>query len=151
MNENLKFFKKVKYINFFTCQHLNSNAITNLGNHVSSCADSGGCYRRRATPVGLLRHSHRRLWRSFWRLGAGRTSVYWKKSPGSCVTFLHILQTINIRKTRPLVKTGALNLSNLQEMPHITYLGSLTKGKKTLSDVNYRIKRFTNCLLQRIL
>ena len=122
------------------------------GNHVSSCADSGGCYRRRATPVGLLRHSHRRLRRSLWRLGAGTTGVFLKKSPDSCVTFLHILQTINIRKTRPLVKTGALNLSNLQEMPHITYLGSLTKGKKTrLSVANYRTKRFTNCLLQRII
>jgi len=34
------------------------------------------------------------------------------------------VQTINIRKTRPLIKTGALNLSMLQELPHITYLCS---------------------------
>jgi len=36
-------------------------------------------------------------------------------------------QTINIRKTRPLLKTGALNLSLLQEMPHITYLSNIHK------------------------
>ena len=34
------------------------------------------------------------------------------------------VQTINIRKTRPLIKTGVLNLSMLQELPHITYLCS---------------------------
>eukprot|EP00092_Neocalanus_flemingeri_P026636 GFUD01028871.1.p1 GENE.GFUD01028871.1~~GFUD01028871.1.p1 ORF type:complete len:1866 (+),score=354.78 GFUD01028871.1:539-6136(+) len=36
-------------------------------------------------------------------------------------------QTINIRKTRPLIKTGSLNLSLLQEMPHITYLSNIHK------------------------
>jgi len=36
-------------------------------------------------------------------------------------------QTINIRKTRPLLKTGLLNLSLLQEMPHITYLSNIHK------------------------
>ncbi|CAB4067563.1 CDC42BP, partial [Lepeophtheirus salmonis] len=35
------------------------------------------------------------------------------------------IQTINIRKTRPLIKTGQLNLSLLQEMPHITYLSNI--------------------------
>merc|ERR1719486_972384 len=36
-------------------------------------------------------------------------------------------QTINIRKTRPLLKSGSLNLSLLQEMPHITYLSNIHK------------------------
>eukprot|EP00096_Caligus_rogercresseyi_P008364 TRINITY_DN2705_c0_g2_i9.p1 TRINITY_DN2705_c0_g2~~TRINITY_DN2705_c0_g2_i9.p1 ORF type:complete len:1395 (-),score=492.88 TRINITY_DN2705_c0_g2_i9:346-4353(-) len=35
------------------------------------------------------------------------------------------IQTINIRKTRPLLKSGQLNLSLLQEMPHITYLSNV--------------------------
>ena len=47
------------------------------------------------------------------------------------------VQTINIRKTRPLIKTGALNLSMLQELPHITYLCSY---QGTLNDIRY-IKR----------
>ena len=38
------------------------------------------------------------------------------------------VQTINIRKTRPLFKTGQLNLSMLQELPHITYLSNVNKG-----------------------
>ena len=38
------------------------------------------------------------------------------------------VQTINIRKTRPLVRSGQLNLSLLQEMPHITYLSNIHKG-----------------------
>ena len=38
-------------------------------------------------------------------------------------------QTINIRKTRPLLKSGSLNLSLLQEMPHITYLSNIHKGE----------------------
>ncbi len=38
-------------------------------------------------------------------------------------------QTINIRKTRPLLKSGLLNLSLLQEMPHVTYLSNIHKGK----------------------
>ena len=37
-------------------------------------------------------------------------------------------QTINIRKTRPLLKSGSLNLSLLQEMPHITYLSNIHRG-----------------------
>ena len=37
------------------------------------------------------------------------------------------IQTINIRRTRPLVKTGQLNLSLLQEMPHVTYLSNIHK------------------------
>lgn len=39
------------------------------------------------------------------------------------------VQSINIRKTRPLVKTGMLNLSMLQEMPHVTYLSNIHKGE----------------------
>ncbi len=39
------------------------------------------------------------------------------------------VQTINIRRTRPLVKTGQVNLSLLQEMPHVTYLSNIHKGK----------------------
>ena len=39
-------------------------------------------------------------------------------------------QTINIRKTRPLLKSGSLNLSLLQEMPHITYLSNIHKGEQ---------------------
>ena len=39
------------------------------------------------------------------------------------------VQTVNIRRTRPLdVKTGLLNLSMLQEMPHVTYLSNILKG-----------------------
>ena len=38
------------------------------------------------------------------------------------------VQTINIRKTRPLVRSGQLNLSLLQEMPHVTYLSNIHKG-----------------------
>ena len=38
-------------------------------------------------------------------------------------------QTINIRTTRPLLKSGSLNLSLLQEMPHITYLSNIHKGE----------------------
>merc|ERR1719412_3166496 len=34
-------------------------------------------------------------------------------------------QTVNIRRTRPLIKSGLLNLSLLQEMPHITYLSNI--------------------------
>ena len=41
-------------------------------------------------------------------------------------------QTINIRKTRPLLKSGSLNLSLLQEMPHITYLSNIHKGEQKL-------------------
>ena len=37
-------------------------------------------------------------------------------------------QTINIRKTRPLNKCGLLNLSVLQELPHLTYLSNIHKG-----------------------
>ena len=40
-------------------------------------------------------------------------------------------QTINIRKTRPLIKTGSLNLSLLQEMPHVTYLSNIHKGNNS--------------------
>merc|ERR1719468_1292369 len=36
-------------------------------------------------------------------------------------------QTINIRKTRPLNKNGLLNLSLLQELPHLTYLSNIHK------------------------
>ena len=39
-------------------------------------------------------------------------------------------QTINIRKTRPLLKCGLLNLSLLQEMPHVTYLSNIHKGNQ---------------------
>ena len=42
-------------------------------------------------------------------------------------------QTINIRKTRPLLKSGSLNLSLLQEMPHITYLSNIHKGESSFS------------------
>ena len=39
------------------------------------------------------------------------------------------VQSINIRRTRPLdAKTGLLNLSMLQEMPHLTYLSNILKG-----------------------
>ena len=39
------------------------------------------------------------------------------------------VQSINIRRTRPLdAKTGLLNLSMLQEMPHVTYLSNILKG-----------------------
>ena len=37
-------------------------------------------------------------------------------------------QTVNIRRTRPLIKSGLLNLSLLQEMPHITYLSNIHRG-----------------------
>ncbi|XP_059087809.1 serine/threonine-protein kinase MRCK beta-like isoform X3 [Tigriopus californicus] len=37
------------------------------------------------------------------------------------------VQTINIRKTRPLIKSGHLNLSMLQEMPHVTFLSNIHK------------------------
>jgi len=37
------------------------------------------------------------------------------------------VQSINIRKTRPLLKTGQLNLSMLQEMPHVTFLSNINK------------------------
>ena len=40
------------------------------------------------------------------------------------------VQSINIRKTSPLIKSGQLNLSMLQEMPHVTYLSNIHKGKK---------------------
>ena len=39
-------------------------------------------------------------------------------------------QTVNIRRTRPLIKSGGLNLSLLQEMPHITYLSNIHRGKR---------------------
>jgi serine/threonine-protein kinase MRCK len=38
------------------------------------------------------------------------------------------VQSINIRRTRPLLKTGQLNLSMLQEMPHLTFLSNIHKG-----------------------
>ena len=39
------------------------------------------------------------------------------------------VQSINVRRTRPLdAKTGLLNLSMLQEMPHLTYLSNILKG-----------------------
>jgi len=37
------------------------------------------------------------------------------------------VQSINIRKTKPLLKTGHLNLSMLQEMPHVTFLSNINK------------------------
>ncbi len=46
------------------------------------------------------------------------------------------VQTVNIRKTRPLIKTGRLNLSMLQEMPHITYLSNIHKGKDSVVSMN---------------
>ena len=41
------------------------------------------------------------------------------------------VQSINIRKTKPLLKTGQLNLSMLQEMPHVTFLSNINKGNFT--------------------
>ena len=41
-------------------------------------------------------------------------------------------QTINIRKTRPLLKSGLLNLSLLQELPHVTYLSNIHKGNNLI-------------------
>ena len=38
------------------------------------------------------------------------------------------VQSINIRKTRPLLKSGHLNLSMLQEMPHVTFLSNISRG-----------------------
>ena len=38
------------------------------------------------------------------------------------------VQSINIRKTKPLLKTGHLNLSMLQEVPHVTFLININKG-----------------------
>ena len=38
------------------------------------------------------------------------------------------VQSLNIRKTQPLLKTGHLNLSMLQEMPHVTFLSKINKG-----------------------
>jgi len=37
------------------------------------------------------------------------------------------VQSINIRKTRPLLRSGLLNLSMLQEMPHVTFLSNIVK------------------------
>merc|ERR1712218_719387 len=37
------------------------------------------------------------------------------------------VQSINIRKTRPLLKSGHLNLSMLQEMPHVTFLSNISR------------------------
>ena len=54
------------------------------------------------------------------------------------------VQTINIRKTRPLIKTGALNLSMLQELPHITYLCSY---QGTLNDIK-NVARISRVLSQ---
>ena len=42
-------------------------------------------------------------------------------------------QTVNIRRTRPLIKSGLLNLSLLQEMPHITYLSNIHRGDQDQS------------------
>ena len=39
------------------------------------------------------------------------------------------VQSINIRKTRPLLRSGLLNLSMLQEMPHVTFLSNIVKGR----------------------
>ena len=45
------------------------------------------------------------------------------------------VQSINIRRTRPLdAKTGLLNLSMLQEMPHVTYLSNILKGQSACHD-----------------
>ena len=52
------------------------------------------------------------------------------------------VQTINIRKTRPLIKTGVLNLSMLQELPHITYLCSYQGNFPIISITNLT---FINC------
>lgn len=38
------------------------------------------------------------------------------------------VQSVNIRRTRPLGKTGTINLSMLQEMPHVTYMANIHKG-----------------------
>jgi len=48
-------------------------------------------------------------------------------------------QTINIRKTRPLLKSGLLNLSLLQELPHVTFLSNIHKGKPEISIYIYKV------------
>ena len=57
------------------------------------------------------------------------------------------VQTINIRKTRPLLKTGQLNLSMLQEMPHVTFLSNVNKGTPlhTSNSWGYYINSFDFC------
>ena len=46
------------------------------------------------------------------------------------------VQSINIRRTRPLcAKTGLLNLSMLQEMPHVTYLSNILKGQSVSGSI----------------
>jgi hypothetical protein len=42
-----------------------------------------------------------------------------------------ISKPITIFTPRPLLKTGTLNLSLLQEMPHITYLSNIHKGQSS--------------------
>ena len=46
------------------------------------------------------------------------------------------VQSINIRKTRPLLKSGHLNLSMLQEMPHVTFLSNISRGMYEFFSVN---------------
>ena len=58
------------------------------------------------------------------------------------------VQTINIRKTRPLIKTGALNLSMLQELPHITYLCSYQGTSNDIKNVAriFRVYHIKSCI-----
>jgi len=38
------------------------------------------------------------------------------------------LQTVNLKKCRPLCRTGALNVAFVVDLPHIVYLSNVIKG-----------------------
>lgn len=41
------------------------------------------------------------------------------------------VQTINLKRTKPLMHTGILNMVMISDLPHVAYLRNLHKGEKT--------------------
>ena len=39
------------------------------------------------------------------------------------------VQTINLKRTKPLMRTGVINMVMISDLPHVAYLRNLMKGK----------------------
>lgn len=42
------------------------------------------------------------------------------------------VQTINLKRTKPLMRTGILNMVMISDLPHVAYLRNLHKGKSAV-------------------
>ena len=41
-------------------------------------------------------------------------------------------QTINLKRTKPLMRTGVLNMVMISDLPHVAYLRNLHKGESDI-------------------